>query len=235
MIGLGTLVNTITVAVGGLIGLLYGSRVPDRMRDSVVKVIGLVTLSIGLSDLIRTDNVIFPLLGMILGVIIGEMLKVDEALESLGSVLQRKFASKAEGATFVKGFATASLLFCVGPLTVLGAIEDASGGVPRLYMIKASLDGFMSIVFGSLYGVGAIFSAVSVFVVQGILTIFGTGLDDVLVPRVELELYAVGGIAVMGIGLNLLDIAKIRLGSMLPGLVTTPLLVMVFADGLRPW
>lgn len=205
------------------------------MRDSVVKVIGLVTLSIGLSDLIRTDNVIFPLLGMILGVIIGEMLKVDEALESLGSVLQRKFASKAEGATFVKGFATASLLFCVGPLTVLGAIEDASGGVPRLYMIKASLDGFMSIVFGSLYGVGAIFSAVSVFVVQGILTIFGTGLDDVLVPRVELELYAVGGIAVMGIGLNLLDIAKIRLGSMLPGLVTTPLLVMVFADGLRPW
>lgn len=235
MIGLGTLVNTITVAVGGLIGLRYGSRVPDRMRDSVVKVIGLVTLSIGLSDLIRTDNVIFPLLGMILGVIIGEMLKVDEALESLGSVLQRKFASKAEGATFVKGFATASLLFCVGPLTVLGAIEDASGGVPRLYMIKASLDGFMSIVFGSLYGVGAIFSAVSVFVVQGILTIFGTGLDDVLVPRVELELYAVGGIAVMGIGLNLLDIAKIRLGSMLPGLVTTPLLVMVFADGLRPW
>ena len=235
MIGLGTLVNTITVAVGGLIGLRYGSRVPDRMRDSVVKVIGLVTLSIGLSDLIRTDNVIFPLLGMILGVIIGEMLKIDEALESLGSFLQRKFASKAEGATFVKGFATASLLFCVGPLTVLGAIEDASGGVPRLYMIKASLDGFMSIVFGSLYGVGAIFSAVSVFVVQGILTIFGTGLDDVLVPRVELELYAVGGIAVMGIGLNLLDIAKIRLGSMLPGLVTTPLLVMVFADGLRPW
>lgn len=205
------------------------------MRDSVVKVIGLVTLSIGLSDLIRTDNVIFPLLGMILGGIIGEMLKIDEALESLGSFLQRKFASKAEGATFVKGFATASLLFCVGPLTVLGAIEDASGGVPRLYMIKASLDGFMSIVFGSLYGVGAIFSAVSVFVVQGILTIFGTGLDDVLVPRVELELYAVGGIAVMGIGLNLLDIAKIRLGSMLPGLVTTPLLVMVFADGLRPW
>lgn len=235
MIGLGTLVNVLTVVVGGLIGVRYGSRVPDRMRGSVVKVIGLVTLSIGLSDLIRTDNVIFPLLGMIIGVIIGELLKIEEALESFGSLLQRRFASKAEGATFVKGFATASLLFCVGPLTVLGAIEDASGGVPRLYMIKASLDGFMSIVFGSLYGVGAIFGAVSVFVVQGILTIFGTGLDDVLVPRVELELYAVGGIAVMGIGLNLLDIAKIRTGSMLPGLVTTPLLVMVFADGLRPW
>ena len=212
MIGLGTLVNILTVVVGGLIGVRYGSRVPDRLRGSVVKVIGLVTLSIGLSDLIRTDNVIFPLLGMILGVIIGELLKIEEALESFGSLLQRKFASNADGATFVKGFATASLLFCVGPLTVLGAIEDASGGVPRLYMIKASLDGFMSIVFGSLYGVGAIFSAVSVFVVQGILTIFGTGLDDVLVPRVELELYAVGGIAVMGIGLNLLDIAKIRTG-----------------------
>ena len=235
MIGLGTLVNTLTVVLGGLIGIRYGARVPERVRDSVVKVIGLVTLSIGLSDLLRTKNVIFPLLGMILGVIIGEMLKIDEALESLGSILQRRFASGADGSKFVKGFATASLLFCVGPLTVLGAIEDASGGVPRLYMIKASLDGFMSVVFGSLYGVGAIFSAVSVFVVQGVLTLFGTGLDDLLVPRVELELYAVGGIAVLGIGLNLLEITKIRLGSMLPGLVTTPILVALFADGLRPW
>lgn len=235
MIGLGTLVNTLTVAVGGLVGVRFGARVPDRMRDSVVNVIGLVTLSIGLSDLLRTDNVIFPLIGMIIGVIIGEMLRIDEALESLGSVLQRRFASGADSSKFVKGFATASLLFCIGPLTILGAIEDASGGVPRLYMIKASLDGFMSVVFGSLYGVGAIFSAVSVFVVQGVLTLFGTGLDDVLVPRVELELYAVGGIAVMAIGLNLLEITKIRLGSMLPGLLTTPLLVALFADGLRPW
>lgn len=235
MIGLGTLVNTITVALGGVIGVRFGSRVPDRMRDSVVKVIGLVTLSIGLSDILRTENVIFPLLGMILGVIIGEMLRIDEALESLGSTLQRKFAKSADGASFVKGFATASLLFCIGPLTLLGAIEDAQGGIPRLYMIKASLDGFMSIVFGSLYGVGAIFSAASVFVVQGLLTLFGTQLDDLLVPRVEVELYAVGGLAVMAIGLNLLEVAKIRLGSMLPGLVTTPILVALFADGLRPW
>ena len=235
MIGLGTLVNTFTVAVGGLVGVRFGARVPERMRDSVVKVIGLVTLSIGLSDLLRTDNVIFPLIGSILGVIIGEMLHIDEALESLGAILQRRFASSSESSTFVKGFATASLLFCIGPLTLLGAIEDSAGGVPRLYMIKASLDGFMSVVFGSLYGVGAIFSAVSVFVVQGILTLFGTRLDAVLVPRVELELYAVGGIAVMAIGFNLLEITKIRLGSMLPGLLTTPLLVALFADGLRPW
>ena len=235
MIGLGTLVNTVTVAVGGVIGVRFGARVPERMRESVVKVIGLVTLSIGLSDMLRTDNVIFPLLGMVLGVIIGEILRIDEALESLGSLLQRKFAASSDGTSFVKGFATASLLFCIGPLTILGAIEDGSGAAPRLYMIKASLDGFMSVVFGSLYGVGAVFSAVSVFVVQGLLTVFGAQLDDLLVPRVELELYAVGGLAVMAIGLNLLEVAKIRLGSMLPGLVTTPILVALFADGLRPW
>jgi hypothetical protein len=129
----------------------------------------------------------------------------------------------------VDGFVTATLLFCIGPLTILGAIEDASGRTPQLYIIKGTLDGFMTVVFTAVYGIGAIFAAVSVFVVQGTLTIFGTGIDSILTDRMRVELFAAGGIAVMAIGLNLLEIKKIRLGSLLPGLVITPFLVWLFA------
>ena len=127
------------------------------------------------------------------------------------------------------------MLFCVGPLTILGAIQDGLGVTPQLYIIKASLDGFMSLVFASVYGVGAIFSAVSVFFVQGTLTLFGSQLDALLNDRMQIEMFAAGGLAVLAIGLNLLGLTKIRLGSLLPGLVVTPLLVALFADMMRPW
>ena len=124
---------------------------------------------------------------------------------------------------------TASLLFCVGPLTILGAIEDASGKTPQLYIIKGSLDGFVSIMFAAMYGIGVAFSASSVLVVQGSLTLGGAGLDAVLDDRMRTELFAAGGIAVIGIGLNLLQVTKIRLANLLPGLVITPVLVAIFA------
>jgi uncharacterized membrane protein YqgA involved in biofilm formation len=194
-----------------------------------VQVIGLVTIAIGLRDVIKTDNMVFPLVGMVLGAIIGEMLRIEDRLESLGEVLRRKFSKPDNESKFVTGFVTATLLFCVGPLTILGAIEDASGKTPQLYIIKGTLDGFMMIIFSALYGVGALFSAASVFVVQGSLTLFGTSLDTLLNDRMRLELFSAGGLAVLAIGLNLLEIKKIRLGSMLPGLVITPLLVWIFA------
>lgn len=229
MRGLGTLINTATVLAGGGLGLIIGNRIPDRVRTIIVQVIGLVTISIGLRDVIKTDNMVFPLVGMVLGAIIGEMLRIEDRLESLGEVLRRKFSKPDNESKFVTGFVTATLLFCVGPLTILGAIEDASGKTPQLYIIKGTLDGFMMIIFSALYGVGALFSAASVFVVQGSLTLFGTSLDTLLNDRMRLELFSAGGLAVLAIGLNLLEIKKIRLGSMLPGLVITPLLVWIFA------
>lgn len=229
MRGLGTLINTATVLAGGGLGLIIGNRIPDRVRTIIVQVIGLVTIAIGLRDVIKTDNMVFPLVGMVLGAIIGEMLRIEDRLESLGEVLRRKFSKPDNESMFVTGFVTATLLFCVGPLTILGAIEDASGKTPQLYIIKGTLDGFMMIIFSALYGVGALFSAASVFVVQGSLTLFGTSLDTLLNDRMRLELFSAGGLAVLAIGLNLLEIKKIRLGSMLPGLVITPLLVWIFA------
>ncbi len=229
MRGLGTLINTATVLAGGGLGLLIGDRIPDRIRVIIVQVIGLVTIAIGLRDVMKTDNMVFPLVGMVFGAIIGELLRIEDRLTSIGETLRRKFSKPDSESKFVTGFVTASLLFCVGPLTILGAIEDASGKTPQLYIIKGTLDGFMMIIFSALYGIGALFSAASVFIVQGSLTLFGTSLDSILTERMRLELFAAGGLAVLAIGLNLLEIKKIRLGSLLPGLVITPVLVWIFA------
>lgn len=231
MIGLGTLINTATVLVGGSVGIAMGNKIPERVRIIVVQVIGMLTIGLGLSDLLKTHNMVFPLLGMVFGAVIGEVMRIEDRLEGLGEVIRRRFAQRQDPGPFISGFVTASLLFCIGPLTILGAIQDASGATPQLYIIKGTLDGFMSVIFGAIHGVGVLFSAVSVFIVQGTLTLFGTNLDSLLNDRMRIELFATGGLAVMAIGLNLLEIKKIRLGSLLPGLIITPILVKLFADG----
>lgn len=232
MIGLGTIINVATVVAGSAVGLLIGKRIPEAMRETVVQVVGLVTIAIGVKDAIGTHNMVFPLVGMVIGAIIGELLRIEDRLEKIGHVLKRRFAKTDESGDehgFVRGFVTASLLYCVGPLTILGAIQDASGQTPQLYIIKGSLDGFISVIFAAIYGVGVMFSAVSVFIVQGTLTALGTSIDSLLDDRMRLELFSAGGLAVVAIGINLLEIKKIRLGSLLPGLVVTPLLVAIFA------
>ena len=231
MIGLGTLINTATVLVGGSVGIAMGNKIPERVRIIVVQVIGMLTIGLGLSDLLKTHNMVFPLLGMVFGAVIGEVMRIEDRLEGLGEVIRKRFAKRQDPGPFISGFVTASLLFCIGPLTILGAIQDASGATPQLYIIKGTLDGFMSVIFGAIHGVGVLFSAVSVFIVQGTLTLFGTSLDSLLNDRMRIELFATGGLAVLAIGLNLLEIKKIRLGSLLPGLIITPILVKLFADG----
>ena len=208
-----------------------GNKIPERVRTIVVQVIGMLTIGLGLSDLLKTHNMVFPLLGMVFGAVIGEVMRIEDRLEGLGEVIRKRFAQRQDPGPFISGFVTASLLFCIGQLTILGAIEDASGATPQLYIIKGTLDGFMSVIFGAIHGVGVLFSAVSVFIVQGTLTLFGTSLDSLLNDRMRIELFATGGLAVMAIGLNLLEIKKIRLGSLLPGLIITPILVKLFADG----
>ncbi|NBR68078.1 MAG: DUF554 domain-containing protein, partial [Actinobacteria bacterium] len=146
----------------------------------MVQVIGIATIVLGIGDALDTRNLVFPLVGMVLGAIVGELLRIEERLESLGGRLKRRFAKDDSDGRFVEGFVTATLLFCVGPMTILGAIEDASGKTPQLYIIKGTLDGFMSIIFTATYGIGAMFSAVGVLVVQGLLTLGGTGIDSLL-------------------------------------------------------
>lgn len=229
MRGLGTIINTATVVFGGGCGVFFGRKIPNRVKDLVVQTIGLVTIGLGLSDVLKTHNMVIPLVSLVAGGIIGEILRIEAGLERLGSTLQRRFASGSDESSFVRGFVTASLLFCVGPLTILGALEDASGKTPQLYIIKGTLDGFMSMILTAAHGIGAAFSALSVFVVQGILTLGGTSIDAVLTERMQTEMFATGGFAVLAIGLNLLQLTKIRLGSLIPSLVVAPLIVWIFA------
>ncbi len=229
MRGLGTLINTATVLIGGSVGYFVGHRIRESVRTTVVQVIGIATIVLGVSDALDTHNLVFPLVGMVLGAVVGELLRIEDRLASLGERLKRRFAKDDSDGRFVEGFVTATLLFCVGPMTILGAIEDASGKTPQLYIIKGTLDGFMSIIFTATYGIGAMFSAAGVLVVQGLLTLGGTGIDSLLDDRMRIELFAAGGFVVLAIGLNLLRITKIRLGSLLPGLVLTPVLVALFA------
>jgi uncharacterized membrane protein YqgA involved in biofilm formation len=229
MRGLGTIINTATVVIGGGCGAFFGRKIPARLKDLVVQTIGLVTIGLGLSDVLKTHNMVIPLVSLVVGGILGELLKIEDLLECLGSRLQRRFASSSDESSFVRGFVTASLLFCVGPLTILGALQDASGETPQLYIIKGTLDGFMSMVLTAAHGIGAAFSALSVFVVQGSLTVAGTSIDALLTDRMQTEMFATGGFAVLAIGLNLLQLTKIRLGSLIPSLVVAPIVVWLFA------
>ncbi|NBU36875.1 MAG: DUF554 domain-containing protein [Actinobacteria bacterium] len=229
MRGLGTLINTATVLAGGGVGYFVGHRIPEGIRTVVVQVIGLATLVMGVDYVLQSHNLVFPLVGSVIGAVIGELVRIEEGLERLGGWLKRKFTREGSDSRFVQGFVTASLLFCIGPMTILGAIEDASGKTPQIYIIKGTLDGFMTVIFTTAYGIGAMFSAIGVFVVQGLLTLGGTGLDSLLTDRMRTEMFAAGGFTVLAIGLNLLEIKRIKLGSLLPGLVVTPLLVAVFA------
>lgn len=236
MRGLGTVINTVLVLAGSGVGYFIGHRINDNVRVTVVQTIGLVTIALGVSDAIGTHNMVFPLVGMVVGAVIGELLGIEDRLEALGLILQRRFAKSTDDSvdaksdkSFVTGFVTATLLFCVGPLTILGAIQDATGETPQLYIIKGSLDGFVAIIFTATYGLGVAFSALSVFVVQGTFTLLGSFLDSALDERMRTELFAAGGLAVIAIGINLLEIKRIRLGSLLPGLLVTPVLVALFA------
>ena len=229
IVGSGTLINTATVVIGGGCGVLFGKKIPERVRAIVVQAIGLVTLGLGLSDVLKTLNMVIPLVSLVAGGAAGELMRLEDHLERVGASLQRRFASSSDEDSFVKGFVIASLLFCVGPLTILGALQDASGETPQLYIIKSTLDGFMSMVLTAAHGVGAAFSAFSVLVVQGTLTLGGTSLDAILTERMQIEMFATGGFAVVAIGLNLLNITKIRLGSLIPSLVVAPIVVWIFA------
>lgn len=236
----GTILNMITVAIGSALGLLVGSRLPARIQESVVTGLGLVTLFVGVSNAGRTGNVLIPLLSIAIGAIIGELLDIERYLEAFGGWLQRRFASekpnKAHGnpsdttrARFINGFVTASLVFCIGPLTFVGSIQDGMGlaiGFQQL-AIKSVLDGFASMAFSASLGVGVFFSILTVLVLQGGLALLGAALGNFMSAPMMNEMTAVGGLLLIGLGLVLLDIKRPRMANFLPALVIAPLLVAV--------
>jgi uncharacterized membrane protein YqgA involved in biofilm formation len=230
--GIGTVVNVLTILAGTCTGLFLGGRLPERLRLTVLQAVGLVTLVIGAKEAFTTRNVVFPLVALILGAAMGEALGIEERLAAVGDAVRARFAPGEDREDrFVEGFVAASLLFCVGPLTILGSIRDGLGGPDhaQLLLVKAALDGIVSVAFASTLGWGVGFSALTVIVVQGTLTLAAGAADHLLTDRMVTEMSATGGLMVIGIGLRLLDLKAVRVASFLPALVLAPLAVALFA------
>ena len=225
----GTLLNTGTIIVGGGLGLLLGSRLSPKLKQTVVAALGLFTLVYGVTMFFKTQNSLVVLGAMVIGTILGEWMHLEEGLEGLGGKMERWF-NKADGAEerekFIKGFLTASLLFCIGPMAILGSIEDGLTGNINTLAVKSILDGFTAMAFASTLGVGVLFSAVLVLIYQGAITLLAAQLQNLATAAMLNELSAAGGVILLGIAISgLLEIKKIRTASFLPALILAPLIV----------
>lgn len=251
-VGFGTVANVGTVLVGSGLGLLLGHRLPQRTRDTVTDALGLVTLLIGalaaidvvaapLTAAVGSSAPVLIVLGsMLVGGIIGSLIGIESRLEGFGGWLRDRFrrpAAAADLATeeppgdarerFIQGFVSASLVFCVGPLTILGSLSDGLGRGADQLVLKAVLDGFAAIAFAASLGIGVMASAIAVAVIQGLLTVVGVFLGDFLPEAHLAALTATGGLLLLGVGLRLLDIKQVPVGDLLPALVVAPLLVQL--------
>jgi uncharacterized protein len=232
----GTLINAGTVLAGTTVGVLLGDRLPGRIRETVMHALGLVTLVIGVDEALvafrpplstLTRGSVVMILGSVLvGGIVGELLRIEDRLERAGEALKRRFG--AGQSRFTEGFVVASLVFCVGPLTILGSIQDGLHGDYQLLAIKAMLDGFAALAFASALGWGVGFSVITILLYQGGLSIAASGVANALRAVEVAAITAAGGLLIVGIALRLLDVQRVRVGNLLPSLVLAPLAVWLF-------
>ena len=221
--GIGTAINVLAVLAGGSVGTLAGARLPEGMRSTAMQAIGIVTLLVGVSHFLEVDNVLVPLISVILGLAVGELLGLDALLRRLGDFLEKRF-SKGESPVS-RAFVTTSLLFCVGPLTVIGSLQDGLNGDYSLLALKSALDFIAALAFASVLGWGVLLSAGTVLAVQGSLTLGAAFLDAVITGPMITATTATGGVLIFGLGLGLLDLKEIKVANMLPALLVAPLLV----------
>ena len=224
----GTLLNVSAVVAGSCGGLLLGRFIPERVRDTMLKGLGLLVLVIGVEMALKTTNVLILMGSILVGGIIGEGINIQAGLDWVAQVLQARFSTGSKG-RFSEGFITASLVFCVGPMTLLGSIQDGLTGDFQLLAVKSMLDGFASLAFSAALGMGVAFSALTVLVFQGSITLAAGTLEGVLTDAMVVEMTAVGGLMVLGIGVVILDISRPRVANFLPALAIAPLIVAVLA------
>lgn len=228
---LGTIINFAAIVIGSGLGLLLGSKLPQKLKQTVVSGLGLFTLAYGISMFLKTENSLIPLGALVIGTLLGEWMRLEEWLLNLGVKLEKRFNhDHGEGSQdiFIKGFLTASLVFCVGPMAILGSIENGLSGSVNTLVIKSVLDGFASMAFASSLGVGVIFSAFLVLIYQGTISLLAVQVQSVATAAAMNELTAVGGVILAGIAISgLLEIKKIRTTNFLPALFIAPLIVLI--------
>ncbi|MDI9475298.1 MAG: DUF554 domain-containing protein [Natronincolaceae bacterium] len=213
---LGTIVNAIAIIIGGTAGVFLKKGIPEKYKDAIMQGIGLSVLIIGLSGALKTENILLLVFSTVVGIIIGEATKIEDKLENLGKWLENRFGDKEGG--IVKGFVTASLVYSIGAMAVMGALESGLTGNHGILFTKSLLDGVTAIIFASTLGIGVVFSSAVIFVYQGLITVTAAFIKPFLAECVIREMSAVGGLLIMAISFNLMEIKKIRVGNMLPAI-----------------
>lgn len=229
---IGTIINIITVMIGGGLGVLLGQRLPERMRETVLHGLGLMTLVVGVHLTLETQNILIVLGSVLFGAMLGEWWRIDVGLERLGDWLRARVARRASAhhqSHFTEGFITASLVFCVGPMTILGSIQDGLTGDYSLLVIKSVLDGFAALAFASSLGIGVLFSVLTILVYQGGLTLAAGLAQSAFTEAMIAEMTATGGVMILAISLLLLGLRRIRVANLLPAFLIAPLIVAVLA------
>ena len=221
---LGTIVNTLAIIAGSLVGLLFRGGIPEKYSKTVMHAIGLAVVLIGLKTALKTDAILLVILSLAVGSILGELLRIEDRLEGLGNWIGQRLTGGAKGVA--EGFVNASLLYCVGAMAIVGSMESGLSGNHQTLFAKSVLDGIGSVVFASTLGIGVLFSAVSVFLYQGAITVGASSLKQFLTPEVVSQMSAVGGLLILAIGIGLLEIRKLKIGNMLPA-IFIPLIYQV--------
>ena len=224
----GTVVNVAAILLGCSIGFILKSKFPEKIGKIVIQGLGLASLLIGMQMALKINNILLLIFSLVIGGIIGEMMGIEEGLERFGEKVKLKIKNNTASEKFVEGFVTASLLYCVGSMAIMGALKEGLSGNPDILYIKSLMDGVTSIAFTAVMGIGVIFSAIPVFLYQGGITLLARSIKDFLSPEIINEMTAVGGILILGIGFGLLEIKKIKIGNMLPAILVAAFLAATF-------
>lgn len=225
MILKGTIVNVIAVIAGALIGRYLGHLFPERIRRTVMAGLGLAVLLIGMQLALQSNNALIVIGSLLIGGIVGEVLGIEARLENFGHWLQQRFK---DAGNVAEAFVTASLLYCIGAMAIMGSIQDGLGEWPSILYAKSALDGIASIALTSTLGIGVIFSVIPLMIYQGFITLSAGWVQGLLTTAVIAEMNAVGGLLILAIGLDVLGIKKLPIGNLLPGIFVAPVLVWVF-------
>ena len=223
----GTIINCIAIIVGCIFGLILKEHFPKRMSAILFQGIGLVTLILGIQMAIRAKDILLIIFSLVIGGILGETIDIEKRLDYAGEKIKSLFKQVKGNEYFTEGFITTSLLYCVGSMAVMGAIEEGISGSPNILMAKSALDGISSIILSASLGVGVLFSTIPVFIYQGTITKVAFLIKDWITADIINEMTAVGGILIIGLSLGILEVKKIKIANLLPSLLIITILIFL--------
>jgi len=220
----GTIVNAIVIVIASIFGVIIGSKLSNRLRESLMHALGLVVLVIGITMAIKTSNIVFLTVSILIGTAIGEIINIEFRLQRVGEKVERRF----EGSKFAEGFVSSTLLFCVGSMAVIGPIQEGLTGDSSILLTKSMLDGVAAVALSSTLGIGVLFSSIPVLIYQGLFSMLAIYASNYMSEIVVNEISATGGILIMAIGLRLMEVIDLKPGNMLPSLLISPVFISIF-------